>query len=394
MRLSNIRAAATAALLTTTMLSAPALAQMTLNPLYRNWDENNVDLVQGDFRLNFEEASIGSGKARLALVRNDVSLFPLTWDHRFLHENKVGANPTTYVAQKPDKSFFRFTGGTSDAADGATWLSSQDPITFNYATEITDADGVKYLYADLVGTDAGPTDFCSGSKAPPCDLALTQVKYPNGTIQRLTYDIWTTAQTAHEYRVATVSNNFGYALGFAYQTNTPFHGQAGVFPPDSWYTHSVTGLSRSAVQQASVSYSYPVSGTVDITDTAGQVWELTGSSIKKPGDTSPSFTVTGSSPVTSVTSAGVTTSYSRSVVGNTVTLTKTDALSKATVITSDLAKARVTSIRDPLNRTTTYGYDTSARLTGVTNPEGDGIDYVLDARGNARRSSSARRPGP
>src|SRR6476620_8236186 len=97
MRLSNIRAAATAALLTTTMLSAPALAQMTLNPLYRNWDENNVDLVQGDYQFNFTEATIGSGREMLPLVRVNNSNEFSTWDHIVLNTSTVGGVTTWRV---------------------------------------------------------------------------------------------------------------------------------------------------------------------------------------------------------------------------------------------------------------------------------------------------------
>lgn len=36
-----------AALFATTALATPALATPSVVPLYRNWDENNVDVVRG-----------------------------------------------------------------------------------------------------------------------------------------------------------------------------------------------------------------------------------------------------------------------------------------------------------------------------------------------------------
>jgi RHS repeat-associated protein len=381
------------AFLATSALAAfPARAA---NPLYRHWDENGYDLVQGDMRFNFEEASIGSGKARLALIRNDTSLSPMQWENRNLHEDKIGSNPPTYFARKEDGSYFSFTGSTSNAADGATLTVTSDPVTSNYAIQITDGNGTKYLYVDPIGTDAGATDFCSGSKGPPCDLLLSTVTYTDGTVITIYNNLWATATTAHEHRVGKVSNNFGYSLNFGYQTNTPLRGgQAGVSPPATWYTHSVTNLQRSGVTQESVSYSYPVSGTVDITDPAGQVWELTGSSIKKPGDGSPSFTVSGANGVTTVVKDGVTTTYNRSVSGSTVTLIKKDGLNNATTITSDLNLAQITSITDSLNHTTSYGYDGNGRLTSITYPESNKITYLLDSRGNAYQTNYVSKPKP
>jgi len=378
----------------TTALALSAQAQAAY-PLYRNWDENGYDLVQGDMRFTFEEASIGSGKARLALIRNDTSTSPMQWDSRNLHEDKVGSNPPTYHARKADGSYFSFTGSTSDAADGATLTATTDPVTFNYAIQITDGDGTKYLYVDPIGTDAGATEFCSGSKGPPCDLLLSTIISPDGTVISVSNDIWTTSSTSHEYKVSKVSNNYGYSLNFAYQSTTPLmrSKQAGILPPASWYTHSATNLQQSGVTQESVSYAYPVSGTVDITDPAGKIWELTASSIKKPGDSSPSFTTSTAGGVTTVVKDGVTTTYNRSVSGSTVTLTKTDQLGKATTITSDLNLSQISSIKDPLNRTISYGHDSSGRLTSITNPEGDGTDYVLDARGNATQIKQRPKTG-
>lgn len=377
MTIRNSRRAFACALFATTALATPALAQQTTYPLYRNWDENGVDVVQGDFHFNVEEASIGSGKARLALVRQDASLFPYEWDARTLHQDKVGTTVTT-SARKPDRSYFRFTNGVSDAGDGATLTLTTDPVTGNEAYEIDDRDGVKYLYVDPVGIDGGATNFCSGAQGPPCDMVLSTITKPDGTVTTVTTRLWHQNGTPVYFtRVTSVANNFGYSINFVYVSN----GLSGSSPPpDSWYQRSTASLKQNGIQQASLSYAYPT-GEVDVTDPTNNVWKFTATSVSKPGDLSPSLAVTGS-PITSVTNAGVTTSYNRVVNGSTVTLTKTDALGKATVITSNLSLNQIISIKDPLNRTTSFGYDGSGRLTSITKPEGDGTDYVLDARGN------------
>jgi len=378
------------AFLATSALAAfPARAQVTQNPLYRHWDENGVDVVQGDFRLNFTEGSIGSGKAKLDLVRIQNNFSPSPWDQPILNQSKVNGVTIT-TARKPDGSNFVFNGSTSAAGDGSTLLLTTDPATTYTAYQITDPSGVKYLYVDPVGTDGAATNFCSGNNTP-CQQPLKSITYPDGTVITLGIGTWHISLTnQYNWRLTSISNNFAYSIHFIYQTNG-FTGSGNA--PATWFTRTKATFTQDGVQRGIISYSYPVSGTTDITDFAGQVWEVTNTSIKKPGDSSPSFTVTGTSPVTSVTNSGVTTTYNRVVNGSTVTLTKTDALNNASVITSDLNLAQITSTKDALNHTTNYGYDTSGRLTSVTNPEGDGFTYVLDSRGNSTSITHTAKPG-
>ena len=143
MIIRNSRRALACALFATSALATPAIAQQTTNPLYSNWDENNVDLVQGYTRFNFEEGSIGSGKAKLALDRLSNSLTtPSQWDHLHLVRTLVNGIVVTTV-NKPDGSFYRFTGSSSDGADGSSIMQTTDPVTFNYAWQLTDSAGIK-----------------------------------------------------------------------------------------------------------------------------------------------------------------------------------------------------------------------------------------------------------
>ena len=110
---------------------------------------------------------------------------------------------------------------------------------------------------------------------------------------------------------------------------------------------------------ATVTYAYPSAGVVDVTDTAGRAWRVTSGStyygIRRPGVSTDTFGASLSGGVvTSVTDAGVTTGYSRSVSGTTATMTITNALSQVSTVVSNLTTGRPTSVTDPLSRTTGF----------------------------------------
>jgi hypothetical protein len=86
-----------AALLASSAISTPALAD---NPRFRNWDENGVDLVRGDYRFSFVEGSIGSGKAELALIRVNNSDAFSQWDQFLLSEAIIGGAPIARVTNR------------------------------------------------------------------------------------------------------------------------------------------------------------------------------------------------------------------------------------------------------------------------------------------------------
>jgi YD repeat-containing protein len=184
------------------------------------------------------------------------------------------------------------------------------------------------------------------------------------------------------WRIGSISNGFGYSIAFAYQGNLPMSSLA------QWQTRTTAKFYNAnvstTVPQGTVSYAYPSAGVTDITDMAGNVWELTSTSIKGPGQATPGFVVTGTTAaVTGVTRDGVTTSYARTVSGSTATMTVTDPLSNHSTIVSDLNIGRPTTVTDARGKVTTYGYDSYGRLTQVTQPEGNYVQYVLDDRSNA-----------
>jgi RHS repeat-associated protein len=74
-------------------------------------------------------------------------------------------------------------------------------------------------------------------------------------------------------------------------------------------------------------------------------------------------------------------------------MTVTDASSHSSTVVSDLAIGRATAVTDALSRTTAYAHDTSGRLTRVTSPEGNYVQYTLDARGNVTQASFVPKSG-
>ena len=377
-------------------LAAPALAQSA--PAFRQVDENGVDLVQGDFRMSFKEGSIGSGRGELALVRRNATLAPYDWDQVTFFKSGSGSG-ATYRIGLPGGTSDTFTGAFLTAAkhNGAT-LTRNNSWDYTY----TAADGTEINFTDPTDSYDVETDvissFCGPHEGSSCELLPSQMTSATGQAVAFTWDLYTTPDgtggTTYFYRLAGVANSFGYSVEFAYAydsygSSTP--------PPLSWRQRSTATFRNNAVStaaQGTVSYSYPSSGTADVTDMAGQTWRVTATSIRRPGESSASFTVAGSaSAVTGVTRDGITTSYARSVSSGTITMTRTDPVSHTDTIVSSATTGRPSSVTDRYGHTTSYTYDSYNRLTRVTQPEGGYVNYTLDGRGNTTETRAVAKSG-
>ncbi|HYJ83660.1 MAG TPA: RHS repeat domain-containing protein, partial [Allosphingosinicella sp.] len=380
--------------------AGPAEAQTRA---HRNLDGNGVDLAYGDFVMSFPEGSIGSGEAELALARNGVwtSTRPDTheWDRITFQQLPLSGGTGYIVAAGGVQETFTGTGslptGSSLSGSGSAFIYRQ-------------ADGTQVMFDGSIGSGPGST-YCNGTQSS-CFLLPTAVASPDGRTVELTWDFWTycwgpidseNEPCSFAARLASVSNSFGYEIRFAYSSG----GSTGsAMPPSSWYQRTGASFYNNNVStgtaQASVSYSYPSTGVTQVTDMGGRVWRFTGSAnrvtgIRRPGASSDTTTIafdTGNV-VTSVTKEGVTTTYARSVSGSTATMVVTNALSQTATIVSDLALARPTSVTDGLGRTTGYQYDSSGRLTRVTAPEGNYVQYTLDGRGNPTQAQMVPKSG-
>lgn len=397
MKTTSIRAKALAcALLTGTCLCAtPASAQA---PTYRNLDPNGVDLVKGDFLTSFAEGSIGSGEAELALLRmvgaigGNGTTGTSQWDHMLFTLTSSAA--FVDFGSRVDK----FPGAESR---GASLAGSAD----SYQYRSSDGTVVAFTDPSPGGGDGG---YCGSTAGAACILLPTSVTSPDGKVVTISYQFQSqctnppppqtpdeepeTPMCQHVPRIGSVANSYGYEIRFAYDTGSgvvAFQKRVGA----SFYN---TNASSSAL--ASVSYSFPSTGVVDVTDQGGRTWRVTSSStnyaIRRPGASSNTTSASLSSGVvTSVTKEGVTTNYSRSVSGSTATTTVTNALSQATTFVSNLTSGRLTSVTDPLSHTTSFTYDTSERPKRVTQHEGNYVEHSYDARGNITQTVAVPKGG-
>jgi len=113
-----------------------------------------------------------------------------------------------------------------------------------------------------------------------------------------------------ERRLARIANGHGFAIGFVYQVDGQSRGSQA---PAGWRTRSEARFFNDTVSttapQASVAYAYPngaSGGTIDFTDMAGNVWRLTADSIRRPGESTPSFSVSATFNGYSILRDGVT----------------------------------------------------------------------------------------
>jgi RHS repeat-associated protein len=379
----SLRRTAAGALLAGTALcalaAAPARAQSLAD--YRTLDANGVDLVRGDFVMAFEEGSIGSGPAELKLIRQN-GASASQWEG-YSFRRVYGSTSATITIGLPGYRRERFTGtiGASSftpvKAEGATLTEQYGAYTYRTA------DGTAITFLDPTGGDGGESNFCSGYQLPNsgCDLVADTIASPDGKIVQLSWGLGLLSPGSYSWTLASVANSYGYRIEFTW-------GSGGLRSGAAFYNDAA-----GSGPQASVGYAYPSSGVTDVTDMAGQTWRVTANSIRRPGESAASFSVAGTGTVTSVTREGVTTGYARSVSGSTATMVVTNALSQATTIVSDLNLGLPTSVTDPLSRATSFQYDTSGRLTRVTSPEGNYVQYTLDSRGNVTQAQFAPKSG-
>lgn len=374
---------------------------------FRNLDENGVDLTHGDFVLSFKEGSIGSGKAEISVVRRNGSLNSHTqWD-KLTFERTVTPIPSgisvVVTIGRDNSTYDRFTG---------TSLYDLDPVKANGTTLVSDgssyfyqeSDGTIWRFADPTGNSSGgTTNFCMDTASQAnCVLLPLSITRADGAATDLLWDTHGYVadpgtfppDTFYYYRLNRVSNSFGYSVSFNYAASA----LPNVPPPSGWGERTSADFRNDALGsaiQGTVGYVSPAFNTVDITDIGGNSWRVTPTSVRRPGESTPGFTLAagGTPGSTVVTRDGVTTSYSRVVSGSTATMTVTNALSQSTVTVSDMTIGRPVSFTDGAGKTTGFTYDAEKRLTRVTAPEGNYLNYTIDGRGNTTETRQVAKSG-
>jgi RHS repeat-associated protein len=401
-----LKGALTCALLATTAfcgLSAQPAAAQTARQ-HRAPDANGVDLTWGDFLMNLNEGSIGSGDAELALIRNKQWSGSIVrnghiWDDVMLIQDRSSGGVITNSVYFSGGIMVPFGSGET-SPDGSATLTGGGS---NYIYRA--ADGTEITFSDPTGSGDTASDICNGGEEQiHCSLLPTSISSPDGKTVSIAWDYSTYCQfnggCTYYTRIKSISNSFGYRIAFSYGGSTSGSG----IPNLDWFKRTgaafYNDLVSATTPQTNVTYAYPSSTVTEVTDTGGRVWRITGDStkvtaIRRPGaatdTTSISYAI--GSTVSSITNDGVTTGYARSVSGNTATTTVTNALNQSTIVVSDLAIGRPTSVTDPLSRTTAYQYDSADRLTRATAPEGNYVQYTYDARGNVTQTQAVAKSG-
>jgi RHS repeat-associated protein len=411
LRLRHLKGAMTGALLATTALSCPALAQTSSPPpRYAQTDANGVDVTTGRFTYSITEGVIGSGEGAVSLVRGTA---PDQWSGA-LYRRTSGGIVQMVADFGTISDTFTISGSTftSTKADGAT-LVQLSPTTYRY----TAADGTRIDYASALDDGSGTQYVVEG---PPCYAAdpgtcaiPMSVTRPSGMTFTLNWDSVDKCTGGYDtmlncvgpkafVRFGGVTSSANYSFTNTYLTNSQGNVPVSSAPHPDWYKKTgavFTNLASPPASPPTVTYAKPAPGVEEVTDMGGRKWRITSENysfrFRMPGSTSDDIVVNYApgGVVTSVVKNGATTQYARSVSGSTATMTITDALNQQTVVTSDLTIGRPTSVKNALNQTTSFQYDSSGRLTRVTSPEGDYVAYSYDARGNVTQTQAVPKPG-
>jgi RHS repeat-associated protein len=388
-------------------------------PVRVSVDANGVDLFSGSLFVRAPALVVGSEGNTLSYYRRNDGR---GWSDTIMgYVGQFGAPSLMWVAIGDFRDTFTVSGSTYTSTEG-----NGSTFTFNSTTKIytyTRPDGMVARF-DNNQINAYENYTNRGM--------LLDVVYPSGEKLTYTYHSFSYCNQFYQpeideiyctgfgkaYRVSSLTSSYGYRLlpqyssyQYTYDPNNPAE------PPEFWSWGGVIGVNAQnlAVSSTAIvaSQSYGVtwiSGllyTHTVTDSAGRqtIYRTDNSrviGITYPGHSSEDVTIGyGASGVTSVTRAGAgVTTYSRSDSGNTRTVTVTPptvtpALS-ATVYTFDIAKQRMTSVtrtENSVNRTTTFTYDSTGRLTRTTMPEGNYVQLTLDGRGNITETRAVGKSG-
>jgi YD repeat-containing protein len=398
------------ALLATTVLASPALAQtpgsLAAPPVRSPVDENGVDVVRLIFSTGQTAVSIGgAGNHGLAYGQSFIGSFTP-------RDSFVGT-----LSQSGTVVTAGF-GGSSDSftVSGSSYVSTEgNGATLTHALGFytyTNRNGVVVRFDDNSNVFYTFWDANLGR--------ISDITYPDGTKVNYFYKIATYCRGGYEGgicqtpevsvgRVQSITNSNGYQLKFTYANNddpvaTPanFH---------LWATVASVKAINNAVEycnpnadSCTLTGSWPTATLgfttgPTITDALGRTTSYPISvggiySIRRPGSTSDDVTWTLSgSTVASVTRDGVTYNYTFADAGNVRTTTVTDPNGKTRVYVGDKTTFRISSFKDELNRTTSYTYDSNQRIQRITLPEGNYVQYTYDARGNVKTTTNVAKAG-
>lgn len=377
-------------------LAAPAFGQTA--PVRQSVDGNGVDLFLGTFNTDATGISMGNSSAGISYNWfwrgggwNDTAMGYLT---------KSGTVVTVSFGSKVDR--FNLSGSVYIPTEG-----NGAALSFDSATHV-------YTYTASDGTVARFTKLPGQFSYANSEAALTSIQSPYGEKLNYTYEsaVYCTktkttdpsicVSEATAYRLSAISNSYGHIVQLTYAAEDLEYDLPG--NSSLWFGRTGGRLVNAAAVgptptltftfAAVGGYSYGTStdalGRVTVYRTNGP--QMLG--ITRPGSASEDVTFTyNAGRVASITTADGTTTYSSSDAGNVRTVTVTDPLSHATTYTFDIALQRMTGKTDALSHTTSWQYDSSGRITRVTQPEGNYLQLTYDARGNVTEKRMVAKSG-
>ncbi len=351
---------------------ALAQTQTTDVPIRQFKDNNGVDLLSGTFTTTTGFV-IGDAENGLAFTREIRGPYALD---NMLGELVLGTTTTVRLSGRAEQ--FTQSGSTfTPLEQNGSTLTQTTSSTYTYRT----ADGTTTVFT---APSSGYYQFGNAKGIVP-----SSITYPNGKVLSFSYTVGSTIPPGSPNvifgrRLAGVSSNTGYGVTFTYENNTSDPGSA-----IQLWIHVVSVASGAGGPTLTIS---PITGEIpgvrDYTDAIGRTTRYTFSTgvaaIRIPGSSGNDITVAyyGDGKVSSVTAAGVTTSYSYSDAGNIRTTTVTRGSNPSSIYKFDVTKLVMTWQQNEAGYVTQYLYDNSNRPYRVTMPEGNFIQYGYDARGN------------
>lgn len=393
-------------------LAVPAFAQdladAPIPPERQVFDRNGIDLTRGVITLPDVSLSIGSGDVGLTFNQLGENSF-----HAGIYTDNSNSNDRDVIIGGVTTKFVNTAGVyVPDKGNGETLTVSGSTYT------LTRRNGETILFEF--------TPFGTGLDRNYYDRAktlgvATRITRPSGEVILLHYALTSRtvmggprvgSHVTNYVRVQSVTSSSGYQLKFTYLANLSTSAIADWIAPTkvTAINNAVdycdpAGDACAALTQTWPSISFATTSTTPltraITDTLGRVTTYTYDSagrlatIQRPNGAAVNRTISydTSGRVSSVVSDGSTWGYSFVPGATTMTATITNPDSSQRVVVSDSVLALPTSVRDELNHTSTYTYDSNGRVLTAALPEGNSVANTYDARGNVTQITRHAKAG-
>lgn len=436
-----------------TGIVSPALGQESAAAPeeYRNVDEHGVDLVTGTINIAIPEGRIGPEDGGVAMVRYyGQSGYRDNWSGDLRKVSSGGQTSVIITFGGVSERFVQSgTAWVPEKANGATLVANTLAwYTFTYTapdgTVVEYADPKAMAWASASAAIYGPSNYCNSSNALSCGIPLS-ISRPDGVLYKLDWrvakqclgdggdlpgvpDLGGGLDPGGEiictvtYRLGDVRSNSSYAMKIKYANNAdslPRLGGGTVPPQWTWWDR--TGLKFLDLSQVScaplatncdnvagswptVTYGYSSAGsehTTTISNSQEGTTTFTRGSgqvrLRRPGATSDTMVVTRETTapyrVTSVTQDGATKTYTWGTSGGNPAVTGTDGTGASETVVTSPTTPQPGTVSSGSAQPVNYTYDSNERLTRITYPEGNFVNFTHDVRGNVTQTLRRAKPG-